>query len=229
MPRLKLLTGAGLDTALLNLRRAYRWFGPRRAGGDEEQTATCDYYRNPWAANRSTDRRAKRRAIHSTRFTEDRDIVYWTLVLSGKAFGLTRDQRDIPMDQTNDNLRIEQSSGSGRPSNSSIARRRTSSTRLPSVALGSSKNSTKLSKARGSRRGRIFDILAPRGLLYRSAQRVVVRRFTRRHDIPQNVITTAWLPIASARPPAVGLQNCPAGIKTVVQALTRQISSKHPI
>jgi iron(III) transport system permease protein len=50
--------------------------------------------------------------------------------------------------QTNDNLRIEQSSGSGRPSNSSIARRRTSSTLLPSVALGSSKNSTRLSKAR---------------------------------------------------------------------------------
>src|SRR4030095_7157383 len=41
--------------------------------------------------------------------------------------------------------------------------------------------------------------------LEKKTPNVVVRRFTRRHDIPQNEITTAWLPIATAPRPAIGL------------------------
>ena len=65
--------------------------------------------------------------------------------------------------------------------------------------------------------------------LEKKAPNVIVRRFTRRYDIPQNEITTAWLPIATARPRATGLQSCPARIKTVVQASNVQKNSKHPI
>jgi hypothetical protein len=74
----------------------------------------------------------------------------------------------------------------------------------------------------------IVSISAPR-LLYWSARRVVVQRFTQRHDIPQSEITAAWLSIASARPRATGLQSCPARIKTVVQASNVQINSKYSI
>src|SRR6516225_7037056 len=60
--------------------------------------------------------------------------------------------------QAKEILRTEQSSGRGRPSRRSIARRRTSAGLLPSARLGSRRNSTKLSKARAPSRRRISNI-----------------------------------------------------------------------
>src|SRR6516225_11317051 len=60
--------------------------------------------------------------------------------------------------QAKESLRTEQSSGRGRPSRRSIARRRTSAALLPSATLGSSKNWTKLSNARAPSRRHISNI-----------------------------------------------------------------------